>query len=519
MFTRILHHEWRALRADATVGVIAVVFATAIGYGVWNGVRWVAFQHAALAGAVAEERERYDALRAQVAELQRTGGQVSPWADPRSPANVGGRLGPRYVSLPPAPLAALAIGQSDLLPSYFRISTDARENLVAATELENPHRLLVGRFDLAFVLIYLYPLLILGITYHLLSSEKEEGTLALALSQPVSLATLTTGKVTLRALLLVGIVVGCSLLALLIGGAGLASAGVLPRLLLWIAAVAGYGAVWFALAIFVASLGRPSATNATILASLWLVLVVMLPSLFNLLVTTVHPVPSRVEMVQAMREASDEANAAGSTLLARYYEDHPELATSDPSQAMNDFSIVRVAVADDVRRRVGPVIERFDRQVRSQQATIDRLKFLSPAVLLQDALNDIAGTGTARHRHFMAQVDRFHERWRGYFTPLIFRKAHLGAFDDLPRFCVRGGGDRRGRLARDGEPGRPGAAGRRDRVAGPAADAALSRRRVTGARRGYSGFFSVASGFFSSGFLSVAPCFAFSICGTRMSRT
>lgn len=435
MFTRILRHEWLALRADPTVWVIAAVFAVAIGYGVWNGVRWVGFQRAALADAAAEESERYGKLSAQAADLQKTGGQISPFADPRSPSNVGGRLGPRYASLPPAPLASLAIGQSDLLPYYFRISTDARENIVAATELENPHRLLVGRFDLAFVLIYLYPLLILGITYNMLSSEKEQGTLALALSQPVSLGLLMTGKVALRALVLIGIVVGFSVLALLGSGAGLAAPGATTRLSLWVLAVAGYGAVWFALAVLVASLGRSSATNATILASIWLVLVVMLPSLFNLLVTTVYPVPSRVEMVQAVREASDAANAAGSKLLAAYYEDHPELATGDAAQAMNDFNVVRVAVNDDVERRVRPVIDRFERQVWNQQQAIDRLKFLSPAVLLQDALNDIAGTGAARHRHFMAQVDGFHRRWREYFTPLIFQKVTFTAFDEVPRFA------------------------------------------------------------------------------------
>jgi ABC-2 type transport system permease protein len=434
MFTRILRHEWLALRADHTVWVIAAVFGVAIGYGVWNGVRWVEFQRTALADAQQEERDRYERLRDHAMELERTGGKISPFADPRSPSNVGGRLGLRYASLPPAPLAPLAIGQSDLLPYYFKISTDARENIVAATELENPHRLLVGRFDLAFVLIYLYPLLILGITYNLLSSEKEQGTLALALSQPVALSTLVTGKVTLRALLLVGIVVGFSVMALVASGASLSAPGAGMRLALWIAAVAGYGALWFALAVFVASLGRSSATNATILASIWLVLVVMLPSLFNLLVTTVYPVPSRVEMVQAVREASDEANAGGSKLLARYYEDHPELASGDAQQAMTDFNIVRVAVNDDVERRVRPVIDRFEQQVLSQQRAVDRLKFLSPAVLLQDALNDIAGTGAARHRHFMAQVDTFHRGWRAYFTPLIFQKASFLAFDAVPHF-------------------------------------------------------------------------------------
>ena len=219
MFTRILTHEWRALRADSTIWVIAAVFAAAIGYGVWNGARWVGFQQVTLSNAAAEERDRYDRLRERVEQVIRTGEQVSPFADPRSPANVGGRFGPRYAAMPPAPLAALAIGQSDLLPYYFRVSTDARENIMSATELENPHRLLTGRFDLAFVLIYLYPLLILGITYNLLSAEKEEGTLALALSQPVSLRTLIAGKVALRALLLIGIVTACSLVALLVSGA------------------------------------------------------------------------------------------------------------------------------------------------------------------------------------------------------------------------------------------------------------------------------------------------------------
>ena len=71
--------------------------------------------------------------------------------------------------------------------------------------------------------------------------------------------------------------------------------------------------------------------------------------------------------------------------------------------------------------------------MRQQQAAIDRLKFLSPAILLQDALDDISGAGPARHRDFLAQVDRFHQQWRAFFTPLIFQKASFTAFDRTPR--------------------------------------------------------------------------------------
>jgi ABC-2 type transport system permease protein len=434
MLSRIFLHEWRSLRADATLWVVVGVFGVAIGYGVWNGARWVTFQRDALAAAAQEEAERHQKLEHQIASLQRGESKVSSFADPRSPANAGGRLGPRYASLPPGPLAPLAIGQSDLLPYYFKVSTDARETIVAATEVENPQRLLVGRFDLAFALIYLYPLLILGLTYNMLSAEKEQGTLALTLSQPVSLATLVTGKVALRAAVLGAVVIAFSIVALAASGANLTAPGAPMRMLLWIAAVAAYGAVWFALAVLVSAFGRSSATNATILASIWLALVIVLPSLFNLAVTSIHPVPSRVEMIQAMREASDEANKAGSKLLASYYEDHPELATGGAEQAMNDFSVIRVAVADDVERRVRPVVQRYEAQITRQQDAIAGLRFLSPAVLMQDAINDVAGTGTPRHQAFMRQVTTFHEAWRGYFTPLIFRKAQVLSYVSLPTF-------------------------------------------------------------------------------------
>jgi ABC-2 type transport system permease protein len=434
MLRRIVQHEWKALTADATLWVVAAVFGVAIGYGVWNGSRWVAFQHDTLASARAEELTRYDSLKTQVAALQQPDAKVSPFADPRSPSNVGGRLGPRYAMLPPGPLAPLAIGQSDLLPYYFKVSTDARENIVAATEIENPNRLLAGRFDLAFVIIFLYPLLILALTYNMLSSEQEQGTLVLALSQPVSLGTLVSGKVLLRALILVGLVVAFSVAALIVSGADLSAPGAVARLGLWLAVVAAYGAFWFGLAVAVASLGRNSTTNATLLASGWLVLIVMTPSLFNMAATSLYPVPSRVEMVQAMREAQDEANKGGSQALARFYEDHPELATGDPAQAMNDFNVVRVAVNDDVERRVRPVVSRYEEQVAKQQRAIDSLRFLSPAILMQAALNDIAGTGTVRHRDYLAQVDAFHGAWRDYFVAKIFAKTQVTDFDQVPRF-------------------------------------------------------------------------------------
>ncbi len=433
MLVRIMRHEWRALSSDGLVWAVAAVFGLSIAYGVWNGSRWVSFQRSALHAAAGEEAARYEGLKSRIAALSVPGTSVSPFADPRSPTALGARFGPRYAMLPPGPLAPLAIGQSDLLPYYFKVSTEARENVVATAEIENPNRLLAGRFDLAFVLIYLYPLLVLALSYNMLSAEQEQGILRLTMAQPVSLKTLVAGKVLLRALLLVGLVVVFSIAALLATGATADPS----RLLLWVAVVAAYGAFWFCLSVLVVSFGGRSATNATVLAGAWLAFVVLTPAMFNLAATTLYPVPSRVEMIQAMRTAQDEANKSGSQALARFYEDHPDLATGDPAQAMNDFNVVRVAVNDEVERRVRPVVGRYETQIASQQKLIDSLRFLSPALLMQGALNDIAGSGTERHRAFLAQVDQYHREWRDYFVPKIFAKAQIADVESIPRFSYR----------------------------------------------------------------------------------
>jgi ABC-2 type transport system permease protein len=298
--------------------------------------------------------------------------------------------------------------------------------------------LLHGRIDLSFVVIYLFPLLVVGLTYNLLSAEREEGTLALLLSQPVALGTFVAGKIGLRGALVVLLVAMLSIAGMLVAGVDLSSGDTITRLLIWTSVVAAYGAFWFAVVALVTSFGRSSATNALAMAAIWLLLVVVVPSALNMAVSSLYPMPSRVEMLAALRVASDEASAQGTRLLAKYYGDHPEFAAvSDVERAMNDVAITRLAIDDAVEDRVRPIVERYDVQLERQQRTVDRFRLLSPAIVAQDALNDVAGTGAARYRHFVSRVEDYHAAWRALFTGMIVRKERLSqeTYDRLPRFA------------------------------------------------------------------------------------
>ena len=74
------------------------------------------------------------------------------------------------------PLNSLAIGQRDVNPSIQSVTIRGLEGQKYDAELNNPNNLLSGNIDFSFVLIYLFPLLIIAFSYNLVSEEKESGT-------------------------------------------------------------------------------------------------------------------------------------------------------------------------------------------------------------------------------------------------------------------------------------------------------------------------------------------------------
>jgi hypothetical protein len=58
MLLRIIKHEWRDLTADRAIWLIAVVFLTLIGYGVFNGASWVNAQRERAEKLISQQEEK-----------------------------------------------------------------------------------------------------------------------------------------------------------------------------------------------------------------------------------------------------------------------------------------------------------------------------------------------------------------------------------------------------------------------------------------------------------------------------
>ena len=392
MLKQIFSFEMTLMRRDGVAGFTLVLFLGAMAYAGWLGFNYAEQQRTELL----QYQEKYEEglseakkeAKEQEAAMVRDSVSLDTYTwGPRNPYSVGSSQG-KIITLEPGPLTAFAIGQSDLQPPALKVSVAGVRSAAPTATLENPFKLLVGHFDLSFVFLYMFPLLIIALTFGLTSTEGESGLLRMLLAQPIKLTTLVEGKIAARVVILGGsILLGTGVLWFLVG-----EEGSLIRWTLWVLVAFAYGAFWIGLCIFVDSRVKAASASALILAGCWLVLAVVVPALISFFATTLYPVPSRMEYVTAMRMESSVAQQQGAASLARFFEDHPEIAPVSDDDA--NFAMLRVAHEERIAEQLAPLEARFEAQRIRQQAFISRVGYLSPTVLAHQAFMDIAGTGS-----------------------------------------------------------------------------------------------------------------------------
>ncbi len=419
MTSHLFHLELRLLTRERAAWVLLFHFAAALAYGIWNGSH-LARRQSDISTALTQDSEHFQTQLRDVLGKQAI--------DPKAVAGRG-----TTAVLPPAPLPLLATGQSDLSPGHetvvlWKLAAPADTR----SELENPSHLMAGRFDLAFVLVWLYPLFLLALVYDLTAGDREAGTLRLALAQGITPWRWMAHRALARALPILTL----AGLATLAAGVLTSSGAVATRLALALAVVLAYGLFWLMLAMAVNAVARSAAGAATALGAAWVLLVLVAPTLLNLTVETLYPTPSRPELVAAGRKAAAEAEKRGGELLNSFYRDHPELA---PPGQQADFAAQHLTVQSEVGRAVEPARLRFDTQLARQQTAVSRWRFLSPAIAAHEALTDLAGTGYWRHRAFREQVGGLQQAVSDFFTPRIHKREPITIddLDNLPRFQFR----------------------------------------------------------------------------------
>jgi ABC-2 type transport system permease protein len=330
----------------------------------------------------------------------------------------------------------LSIGQADLYP--FSTSVDlytVKNALFKNYETESPGSLVAGRLDTAFVLTYFLPLFICALSYSLLSQEREDGTLQLVLSQPVDPRLIVLGKVIARLGVLLLVTVVVTLVVLAAAGGVRSWRAAAPALGGALLLTMAYAAFWTAVGVRINALGRSSTYNAVALFGIWLTWSVIVPAALTVLLAEMAPPPSRLAAIQMQRNLENQAASLGRGAMLEYSAERAELLPPGPPE-WEDIQSRFIYTQTALERRALPLVHEYQARLDQQQRLVDRVRFVSPAVLFLESLNALAGTDRRRARDYTRQVEAFVDQWRLYSVPRSFRQQHLtpADFDSLASF-------------------------------------------------------------------------------------
>ncbi|TFY87710.1 DUF3526 domain-containing protein [Pseudomonas nabeulensis] len=407
-----LTHElrliWRSRLSMSALLLLLVLGSLAV----WFGVQEVAHQHQTIARLAPLHEQDVAAVAAQYAE----------GADAGSPA---------YYTFyntwdTPSDAAFLALGLRDVAPYVLRIRALGLQAQLYEGETFNPELALPGRFDFAFVLIYLAPLFVIALLHDLVSGERQAGRLRLLLSLPDG-GRLWRRRVALRYALLFA----CLVLPVLIGAA--VSDTAIGTLGIVLAVVASYLAFWVGLSLLVATWGWRSVANATALMGSWVLLTLVMPTLANVILVRSIPVHQGVDLMLAQRQAVHGAwEIPREETMQRFFVNHPQWKDTAPLPAGFHWKwyFAFHQVGDE---SVAEQVQAYREGLQARQTWTNRLGWVLPGVGAQAALHRVADTDLLAQLAYQDEIAAFHRQLREFYYPYLLNDLPFGQEDFAKR--------------------------------------------------------------------------------------
>lgn len=313
-------------------------------------------------------------------------------------------------------LAGLAIGHRDIQSSVKSVNIRNLEEQKHSTKLLNPFYQLLGNMDFSFVLIYLFPLIIISFCFNLLSEEKEGGTWRLILSQSENPQQVIRTKLLIRLASVLGIlvlllIIGKFYLNIPLDGAFI-SYGLTAIL---------YLLFWFALAWWVVSLQRSSAQNALLLLLTWVLLTIIIPSSVNALVVNLYPVPEAYSSVVDSRDGyHTKWDLPKEPTIKKFTDHYPQFVKYKHPEGQSFSWFWYFAMQQMGDDEAVEATKAMKAKLQQRNTFSQTVGYLFPSMHAQLSLNTLSRSDMTNYLNFTSALEKFHEAKRLYFYPRIF---------------------------------------------------------------------------------------------------
>ncbi len=324
----------------------------------------------------------------------------------------------------PTTFSAISIGQSDINPLLQAVTIRALEGQKYDTDFENPSLLMSGNLDLGFVIIYLFPLVLIAMTFNLYSEEKELGTWKIVAAQTVGKTRFLLKKLLVRILFVLVILIFLLFLASVILQ--------IPVNYTFIAICIQsilYLSFWSALCLWIISRKKDSSFNALILISIWVVLTILAPAIVNNYVLNAYQVPEALNAMVAQRDGYHEKwdlkkNATMTGFLEAYpqYKKYPV-----PEDKFSWIWYYGMQHMGDLESK--DISIKMKEKMMMRASVSKKVALFIPTIHTQLIFNSLAGTDMESHLKFLDALTEFHENLRLSFYTKIFEDNSADTID------------------------------------------------------------------------------------------
>lgn len=412
----ILSFELKTLWRSNTLKVLLLVVFGAGIYGIYFGKFEIDKQEVRIAEVQEFERQQFDSLLHWAKLDTSIADNMEKYQQAVTPTGMGWSKHFMYYHTNDASDAAgLCLGQRDLFPAYYGYNVTDLARQVNTAELANPMKLLAGNFDLSYVFIFLFPLLIVALFYNLYAGEKEGGRLSLLQSQSTSLQTIFLSKALLRIFIVCGLVVALLILAFFLQDISFASNKVL--FFQWMFTIFAYCLFWVALMGLIICLRRASALSAMLGLGIWLIFTLISPALLNLIFLAKAPLPNRTEMIHAIRNLNDQNwGNPKSFVWDKFYAENPNYNDGDTTN-FNKWYYAGFTLLD---KEADALKSLYEEQVSKRNALLEKWEWLAPAALVHERLSKLSDTDRGGQLEFEKEVHAHHEGLKEIYYKRIF---------------------------------------------------------------------------------------------------
>ena len=324
----------------------------------------------------------------------------------------------------PLNLSAISIGQSDVNPLLQAVTIRNLEGQKHDTDFENPSLLMSGNLDLGFVIIYLFPLILIAMMFNLYSEEKELGTWRILSAQTPNMLQFLLKKMGIRLLFIYAVLLLLLVIAIL-------TLEIPLDINFWVLCLQSilYILFWSALCLLVVSFQRNSNFNALCLLSIWIILTILFPAMVNNYVLNNYPIPEALEaMIEQRNGYHEKWDLEKEVTMDPFFDAYPQYKKYPvPKDQFSWIWYYAMQYMGDLESNESS--KEMRKKILSRHNISETIALFVPTIHTQLSFNRLAGTAMINHLDFIKGLSQFHKKLRMSFYSDVFDKKNAKSID------------------------------------------------------------------------------------------